>query len=92
MSTPEVLLVTGGGRGIGAAIVRRGAQRGYRVCFSYLQDQTSADRLISEIAAAGHEPPLAVRGDVADPAFPERFFDAAEAAFGPVSALVNNAG
>lgn len=85
----DVLLVTGGGRGIGAAVVRAAAERGYRVCFSYVEDAGAADALTAEL---GRDRVRATKGDVADPAFAAAFFDEAEAAFGPVTALVNNAG
>jgi NAD(P)-dependent dehydrogenase (short-subunit alcohol dehydrogenase family) len=91
MEENKVLLVTGGGRGIGAAIVRRAVREGYAVCFSYLRDTATADKLASELAAAGGRV-QAVAGDVADPQFAVTFFDVAEKDFGPVTALVNNAG
>ncbi|MGO4389089.1 SDR family NAD(P)-dependent oxidoreductase [Microvirga sp. 2YAF29] len=87
----DVVLVTGGGRGIGAAIVRAAASRGYAVCFSYLRDNEAAGQLVNELKNAGHEA-YAIRGDVADAAFAQTFFDEAEATFGPCTALVNNAG
>ncbi len=86
-----VLIVTGGSRGIGAAIVQRAASRGYAVAFSYAHDAEVADQLVEAVESAGGKV-LAVRGDVADPAAVEQLFDAAEATLGPVSALVNNAG
>lgn len=88
--TSGVVLVTGGGRGIGAAIVRGAAARGYPVAFSYVSDHDAATALADEIAAAGGGA-LAIQADVADPATPARLFEAAET-LGPVSALVNNAG
>lgn len=90
-SPNKVLLVTGGGRGIGAAIVRLAVQRGYAVCFTYVQDEASANQLTTEINSTGNKV-MAVRADVADPDAICAFFDQAERAFGPVSALVNNAG
>ncbi len=87
----EVLLVTGGSRGIGAAIVRKAAARGHSVCFSYLRDERAAAALLDEVGATGvgvH----AVRGDVADTGFAARLFDEAQQALGPVGLLVNNAG
>lgn len=87
----DVLLVTGGSRGIGAAIVRAAVAQGYSVCFSYLRDRDAATRLADELG----EPDVRVRsfqGDVADPAFAASCFEEAERAFGPVTALVNNAG
>jgi hypothetical protein len=85
------LLVTGGSRGIGAAIVRRAARQGYAVCFSYLQDGAAAGRLVSDVEANGSAV-CSFRGDVAEPDFAGRFFDAAQDRFGTVTALVNNAG
>lgn len=83
--------MTGGSRGIGAAIVRGAAARGHAVCFSYLQDSAAAQSLADDIGNAGGQA-LAVQGDVADPDFAPAFFDAALSAFGPATALVNNAG
>lgn len=91
MILPDVLLVTGGGRGIGAAIVRAAAARGYAVGFCYLHDKDAAASLAEELEATGARV-LAVQGDVADPTFAARFFDETQARLGPVTALVNNAG
>ena len=88
---PPVLLVTGGGRGIGAASVRAAVRKGTAVGFSYLRDDDAASALCGSLAAQGGRV-LAMRGDVADPGFARRFFDTAEAELGPVHALVNNAG
>ncbi len=87
----QVLLVTGGSRGIGAAIVRQAAAAGARVCFSYRREQAAASTLCGQLSASGAEV-HAVQGDAADPAFPVALLDAAEARFGPVTMLVNNAG
>lgn len=87
----EVLVVTGGGRGIGAAVVRKAALGGYAVCFGYSRDDGAAAALARELDARGGRA-LAFRGDVADPEAVGGLFDAAERAFGPVTALVNNAG
>lgn len=87
----DVLLVTGGSRGIGAAIVRKAAARGYSVCFSYLQDRDAAMTLRDELRANGIAA-HAVQGDVADTGFAARLFDEAERVLGPVNMLVNNAG
>jgi NAD(P)-dependent dehydrogenase (short-subunit alcohol dehydrogenase family) len=87
----DVLLVTGGSRGIGAAIVRAAAARGHSVCFSYLQDSKAAAALLHEAMAAGISA-HAVQGDVADAGFAARLFDEAQHMLGPVTMLVNNAG
>jgi NAD(P)-dependent dehydrogenase (short-subunit alcohol dehydrogenase family) len=83
----DVLVVTGGTRGIGAAVTRAAHARGSAVCAGYTSDDAAADRLRAELPGV-----VAVRADVADPASVAELFDAAEAAFGPVTALVNNAG
>jgi NAD(P)-dependent dehydrogenase (short-subunit alcohol dehydrogenase family) len=83
----EVLVVTGGSRGIGAATTRAAHARGHAVCVAYASDEEAADRLCAELPGV-----VAVRADVADPASVSTLFDAAEAALGPVTALVNNAG
>ena len=83
----DVLVVTGGSRGIGAAVTRAAHARGHAVCVAYASDDGAADRLRAELPGV-----VAVRADVADSASVSALFDAAEAAFGPVTALVNNAG
>lgn len=90
MTEPRVLIVTGGSRGIGRAIVRGAIRDGYAVCFSYASNSAAASELMREVNGTGRI--IAVRGDVADPAFAARIFAEAEAALGPVTNLVNNAG
>jgi len=87
----EVLIVTGGSRGIGAAVVRGAIKRGYRVCIGYVRHRAAAEELAAELGGLDGGV-ITVEGDVANPAFAERCFDRAEAALGPVTALVNNAG
>lgn len=84
-------IVTGGSRGIGAAITRRLAQDGIAVAINYASGRDAAEALVAEIEAAGGHA-IAVQADLADPATPARLFDAAERAFGGVDILVNNAG
>lgn len=91
MSERPVLIVTGGGRGIGAAVVRLAAERGYAVCFGYARDEIAAEGLIGELRAAGRSV-MGVRGDVADPEAVCALFDRAESELGPVAGVVNNAG
>jgi NAD(P)-dependent dehydrogenase (short-subunit alcohol dehydrogenase family) len=86
----QVMIVTGGGRGIGAATALLAAERGYAVVVNYLHDAASAQAVVQRIAAAGGRA-LAVAGDVARSADVERLFERADA-FGPLAALVNNAG
>jgi NAD(P)-dependent dehydrogenase (short-subunit alcohol dehydrogenase family) len=90
-ASPPVMIVTGGGRGIGAATARLAAERGYAVCVSYLRDSASAQRVVDAIAKARGKA-IAVAGDVAREEDVVRLFDTAQARLGPVTALVNNAG
>ena len=81
------MLVTGGGRGIGAATARLAARQGYRVCVNYRADERSARQLAEQI---GHNA-IAVQGDVSIEADVLRIFREAEK-LGPLAVLVNNAG
>ena len=87
----RVLAVTGGSRGIGAAIVRAAAAAGYAVCFSYARDRAAADALVAELAGAGLRV-CAVQGDVADASAAGDLFTEAERRFGPAAFAVCNAG
>jgi NAD(P)-dependent dehydrogenase (short-subunit alcohol dehydrogenase family) len=87
----EVVIITGAGRGIGAATARAAALRDYAVCVNYLRDERAARSVVGRIASEGGRA-VAVRGDVAVPEDVARLFDEAERALGPVTALVNNAG
>ena len=80
-----VMLITGGGRGIGAATARLAAEQGYAVCFSYLRDAESAQKLAREIGGK------AVQGDVASEADVLRLFEESDR-LGALKVLVNNAG
>lgn len=85
-------LVTGGGRGIGAATVRLLARRGYAVSFTWQKDAAAANSLVEDLRGEGADV-HAFQGDVADPSFAVRCFDACERAAGAVvTDLVNNAG
>jgi len=90
-STKRVAIVTGASRGIGAAIARRLASDGLAVVVNYAGSADIAGKLVEEIEAAGGRA-IPVQADVGDPAAVKRLFDAAEAAFGGVDVLVNNAG
>ena len=87
----KVVIITGGGRGIGAATARLAASRGYAVCVNYLNNRDAAEGIVAEIKRAGSRA-LAVAGDVASEPDVVRLFETAEKMLGPVTALVNNAG
>lgn len=93
MTTPstKAAIVTGGSRGIGAAISRRLAKDGFALVINYSSNQAEADRLVAEITSSGGKA-IAVQANVADPASVKALFDAAETEFGGVDVLVNNAG
>jgi 3-oxoacyl-[acyl-carrier protein] reductase len=84
-------LVTGGSKGIGASICGALARQGHPVTFCYSSDEAGAARTVAAIESDGGKA-LAVRADVTDAADVDRLFTEAEAAFGPVLVLVNNAG
>ncbi|AZO57478.1 MULTISPECIES: SDR family oxidoreductase [unclassified Mesorhizobium] len=90
-TTQKVLLVTGGSRGIGAAICRLGAKAGYRVAVNYASNKAAAYALVAEIKASGGDA-VAVRGDVGKETDIVAMFGAVDRAFGRLDAFVNNAG
>ena len=90
MSRP-VLLVTGGSRGIGAAICVMAAQRGYDVAVNYQSNAEAAGKVVAACQAAGAKA-VALKGDMADQADIAGVFTKAQAALGPLTHVVNNAG
>ena len=87
----QVMVVTGGGRGIGAATALMASRRGYAVCINYVSNGQAAERLRAQIAGEGGEA-IAVRGDMGVEADVLAMFAAVDAQLGPVTALVNNVG
>ena len=83
---PAAVLVTGGSRGIGEAIVRRFCENGDRVAFFYQSNEDAARRVAEETGA------IAIRADVGDPDDAGRGVLLAREAIGDISVLVNNAG
>ncbi|MEM7245752.1 MAG: SDR family oxidoreductase [Acidobacteriota bacterium] len=90
MSSP-VLLITGGGRGIGAATVRLAAQRGFDVCLSWCNDEASAQAVADEVTATGRRV-LLVRADIGREEDVLSLFARCDRELGTLTALVNNAG
>lgn len=86
-----VVMITGAGRGIGAATARLAARRGYAVCVNYLRDRAAAEGVVQEIVSGGGRA-IAQQGDVAVEKEVEQLFAACDRALGPLTALVNNAG
>lgn len=88
--TKPVMIITGGSRGIGAAVSRLGAEAGYAVVVNYAGNAAAAASVVSAIEAAGGTA-KAVQADVGSEADILRLFEAADA-MGQLTALVNNAG
>ena len=87
----KVVLVTGGGRGIGAATALLAARCGYAVAVNYLRDADTADQVVARIVADGGDA-AALQADVAVEAQVAGLFARLDARFGRLDALVNNAG
>ena len=86
-----LIVVTGGSRGIGAAICRRLAADGHAVAVNYAADASAAEATVAEIKKAGGQA-RAFQADVADAGQLHRLFEEATQALGPLAGLVNNAG
>jgi NAD(P)-dependent dehydrogenase (short-subunit alcohol dehydrogenase family) len=87
----QVLLITGGSRGIGAATALLAAQRGYAVAVNYASNSLAADEVVRTIRAGGGTA-IAVQADVGDEAQVLAMFEKVDAKLGRLTALVNNAG
>ena len=87
----NILLVTGGSRGIGAATARLAAQQGWAVAVNYTANSLAADEVVRAIRAAGGTA-MAAQADVADEAQVLAMFERIDAKLGPITGLVNNAG
>ena len=85
-----VVLITGGGRGIGAATAVLAAKRGYAVCVNYRSNAGAANAVVASIGAAGGRA-IAVQADVAIESDVVRLFETCDAELGHLTALVNNA-
>jgi NAD(P)-dependent dehydrogenase (short-subunit alcohol dehydrogenase family) len=92
-STPkqlQVLIVTGGGRGIGAATCLLAGRRGYAVCVNYRRGQKEAEEIVRSIERE-HGRAVAVQADISSESDVVRLFETVDRKLGRLSALVNNA-
>ena len=87
----RVALVTGGSRGVGAAICEALATDGADVAVNYRKDREAADEVVAAVEALGRRA-IAVEGAVGDRASERALVDSAMAEFGHIDILVNNAG
>jgi len=87
----EVMIVTGGSRGIGAATARLAGERGYTVCVNYRRDADAAAAVVADIEKAGSQA-LAVAGDMSSEKDILNLFETSDAKLGTPKVLINNAG
>jgi NAD(P)-dependent dehydrogenase (short-subunit alcohol dehydrogenase family) len=87
----KVVLITGAGRGIGAATAKLAARRGWAVCVNYLKNRDAAEAVVRDIGKAGGRA-VAIAADVSSEPAVVGLFEACDKALGPVTALVNNTG
>ncbi len=87
----KVILITGGSRGIGAAVAQLAGQQGYSVCVNYRQDREAAEAVVKSIEDSGARA-IAVMADVSVESDVKRLFGTIDKLLGPLTALVNNAG
>jgi NAD(P)-dependent dehydrogenase (short-subunit alcohol dehydrogenase family) len=87
----QVMIVTGGSQGIGEAVARLAAARGYAVALTYQSNHVLAEKVVADIVAAGGTA-IAIRTEMADEGSILDLYRTVDARLGPVRALVNNAG
>jgi NAD(P)-dependent dehydrogenase (short-subunit alcohol dehydrogenase family) len=87
----KTMMVTGGGRGIGAATALLAAQLGYDVCINYAANAQRADAVAEQVRSAGRRA-MTFRADVSKENEVEAMFAAFDSFFGPLGVLVNSAG
>lgn len=86
-----IVLITGSGRGIGAATALLAAKKGWAVCVNYVAKADRAEKVVAEIRQGGGKA-IAVQADTAKEEDVKRLFEACDAGLGRLTALVNNAG
>ena len=91
MPKDRILLVTGAGRGIGAAIARLAAKRGYDVAINYAGNDAAANAVVADIKSAGRRG-VAIKGDMGNPGDIANLFLEVDKHLGRITDLVNNAG
>jgi NAD(P)-dependent dehydrogenase (short-subunit alcohol dehydrogenase family) len=87
----KIIIITGASRGIGAATAMLAAGRGYAVCVHYLHNRAAASAVVDAIERAGGKA-IAAAADIAVEADVIRLFETVDNTWGPLAALVNNAG
>ncbi len=91
MTQRPVLLVTGGSRGIGAAVCRLAARQGWDVAVNYAANRAAADAIVSDVKTEGGNA-IAIKGDVGSAQDIISMFQTVDEHFGRLDGLVNNAG
>ncbi len=91
MHESKVVIITGAGRGIGAATAKLFASKGYAICINYKANAQAANLVAESIITDGGKC-ITVQADVACDEAVNRLFTTTDKALGPVSILVNNAG
>jgi 3-oxoacyl-[acyl-carrier protein] reductase len=87
----QVVLVTGGSRGIGAAIAKAAAEAGAEVAIGYREDADAASAVVESIRDMGAAA-VAFQADISNPAEARQLIASVETSFGMIDGLVNNAG
>ncbi len=90
MSNNRTLIVTGAGRGIGAAIARQAGYQGWQVCVNYRSQANEAEAVVKDIERSGSKA-IAVQADMSVEADILRMFETVDRELGPITGLVNNA-
>jgi NAD(P)-dependent dehydrogenase (short-subunit alcohol dehydrogenase family) len=89
--TEKILLITGGSRGIGAAVAQRAATQGYAVAINYKSDEKAAASVVDAITKSGGKA-VAIKGDMGVESDVARVFEAVDAKLGRLTHLVYNSG